>query len=106
MIRTRKLPLPQAGSRKRESMRSVSPLTRSSMASTIQGGVNTSPWSATRFFDLIRLMGHVHSYPPFSQGASIKFVRFLRSLNTQLSKYGSEFSTKINFGELDGALGA
>ena len=25
------------------------------------GGVNTSPWSATRFFDLIRLMGQMHS---------------------------------------------
>jgi hypothetical protein len=24
------------------------------MASTIHGGVNTSPWSATRFFDFIR----------------------------------------------------
>ena len=23
---------------------------------TIQSGVNTSPWSATRFFDLIKLM--------------------------------------------------
>ena len=30
--------LPQAGSRKRESMRSVSSLTRSSIASTIQAG--------------------------------------------------------------------
>ena len=35
---TRKLPDPQAGSRKRESMRSVSRLTRSSIASTIHGG--------------------------------------------------------------------
>ena len=56
-ICTRKLPSPHAGSRKRESMRSVSPLTRSSMASTIHAGVKTSPWSATRFFDLIWLMG-------------------------------------------------
>ena len=37
-------------------MRSVSPLTRSSIASTSHGGVNTSPWSATRFLDLIRFM--------------------------------------------------
>src|SRR3989442_14133969 len=56
-ISTRKLPLPHAGSRKRESIRSVSPLTRSSIASTIHGGVKTSPWLATRFFDLIALMG-------------------------------------------------
>ena len=49
--RTRKLPDPQAGSRKRESMRSDSSLTRSSMASTSQSGVKTSPWSATRCFD-------------------------------------------------------
>jgi len=27
------------------------------MASTIHAGVNTSPWSATRFRDLIRLIG-------------------------------------------------
>ena len=56
-IRTRKFPLPHAGSKKRESIRSVSPLTRSSIASTIHAGVNTSPWSATRCFDLNRLMG-------------------------------------------------
>jgi hypothetical protein len=39
-------------------MRSVSSFTRSSIASTIHAGVNTSPWSATRFRDLIRLMGN------------------------------------------------
>src|SRR2546426_12738931 len=55
-MRTRKFPLPQAGSKKRESIRSVSPFTRSSMASTIHGGVNTSPWSATRCLDLTRLI--------------------------------------------------
>ena len=27
------------------------------MASTIHAGVKTSPWSATRFFDLLWLMG-------------------------------------------------
>jgi len=43
-VRTpRKLPSPQAGSRKRASMRSVSSFTRSSMASTSHSGVNTSP---------------------------------------------------------------
>ena len=51
-----KLPLPHAGSKKRESMRSDSSLTRSSMASTIHAGVKTSPWSATRCFDLTRLI--------------------------------------------------
>jgi hypothetical protein len=40
--------------KKRESIRSVSAFTSSSMASTIHAGVNTSPWSATRFFDLIK----------------------------------------------------
>ena len=45
-----------AGSRKRESMRSVSSFTRSSIASIIRAGVKTSPWSATRCFDLTRLM--------------------------------------------------
>src|SRR5580658_2804806 len=54
---TRKFPLPQAGSKKRESMRSVSPLTKSSIFSTSHGGVNTSPWSATRLLDLIRFIG-------------------------------------------------
>jgi len=56
--RTRKFPLPHAGSRKRESIRSVSSFTRSSIASTNWGGVNTSPWSATRALDLIRLMSN------------------------------------------------
>ena len=51
-----KFPLPQAGSKKRASMRSVSAFTKSSMASTIQAGVNTSPWSATRCLDLTRLI--------------------------------------------------
>jgi len=36
-------------------IRSVSSFTRLSIASTIDGEVSTSPWSATRFFDLIRL---------------------------------------------------
>jgi hypothetical protein len=49
-----KLPDPHAGSKKRESMRSLSDLTRSSMASTIHAGVNTSPWSATLCFDLTK----------------------------------------------------
>src|SRR5688572_11692444 len=56
-MRTRKFPLPHAGSRKRESIRSVASLTRSSSASAIHGGVNTFPWSATRFHDLIKLIG-------------------------------------------------
>ena len=47
--------------RKRESIRSVSSFTRSSIASTIQGGVNTSPWSATRFFDLIRFKNGLYN---------------------------------------------
>lgn len=55
-IRARKFPLPHAGSRKRESMRSVSSFTRSSIASTIHAGVNTSPWSATGCLDFTRLM--------------------------------------------------
>src|ERR1017187_1177553 len=54
---TRKFPLPQAGSRNRESMRPVSPLTRSSIFSTSHPGVSTSPWSATRFLDLMRFIG-------------------------------------------------
>jgi hypothetical protein len=49
--------------KKRASIRSVSPLTRSSIASTSHAGVNTSPWSATRFFDLIRLMVHSDYWP-------------------------------------------
>ena len=42
-------------------MRSLSSLTRSSIASTSQGGVNTSPWSATRCFDLNKVMGKCSS---------------------------------------------
>jgi len=52
---------PARGSKKRESMRSVSPLTRSSIASTIHVGVNTSPWSAIRCFDLIKFMERMRS---------------------------------------------
>ena len=52
---TRKLPLPHAGSRKRESIRAASPLTKSSIWSTSHEGVNTSPWSATRFLDFVKL---------------------------------------------------
>ena len=52
-ISARKLPSPQAGSKKRLSTRSVSGFTKSSMAFTSRSAVNTSPWSATRFFDLI-----------------------------------------------------
>lgn len=43
----RKLPSPQAGSRKRLSSRNDSSRTRSSIAFTSRGLVNTSPWSAT-----------------------------------------------------------
>ena len=46
-ISIRKLPSPQAGSRKRLSSRKDSSRTRSSMAFTSRGLVNTSPWSAT-----------------------------------------------------------
>ena len=35
----------------------ASPLTRSSIFSTSQPGVSTSPWSATRFLDLMRFIG-------------------------------------------------
>jgi len=49
--------------------------TRSSIASTIHGGVNTSPWSATRFFDLIRLMGLMHSDYSSSPRLSIRRQR-------------------------------
>src|SRR5690606_40314083 len=44
----KKLPSPQAGSRKRESIRSHSLATRSSMSFTRPGGVKTSPWSMIR----------------------------------------------------------
>src|SRR5699024_1419647 len=47
----RKFPVPHAGSRKRESMRSVSCFTKSSMAFTSCSFVYTSPWSLTRFLD-------------------------------------------------------
>ena len=46
-ISMRKLPSPQAGSRKRLSSRNDSSCTKSSMAFTSRGLVNTSPWSAT-----------------------------------------------------------
>ena len=49
----RKLPSPQAGSRKRLSSRNDSSRTRSSIAFTSRGLVNTSPWSATRWRLLI-----------------------------------------------------
>jgi hypothetical protein len=48
----RKLPSPQAGSKNRESMRSVSCFTMSSMALTSRSFVKTSPCSWTRSFDL------------------------------------------------------
>jgi hypothetical protein len=38
-------------------MRSVSSFTKLSIASTNHGGVKTSPWSATRSFDLMKVMG-------------------------------------------------
>ena len=52
-ISTKKFPVPQAGSINVLSMRSVSCLTRSSMALTSRSAVKTSPCSATRCFDLI-----------------------------------------------------
>ena len=63
LLRTdlRKLPDPQAGSRKRESIRSDSVLTKFSMSSTIQLGVKTSPWSATRCLDFTKLSGDIGS---------------------------------------------
>jgi hypothetical protein len=42
-------------------MRSVSPFTRSSIASTSHAGVKTSPWSATRCLDFTRLISNAVS---------------------------------------------
>ncbi len=53
---------PHAGSRKRESIRSDSPLRDRASLRPSTRGVNTSPWSATRCFDLIRLMGDTWRY--------------------------------------------
>ena len=52
-IFTRKFPVPQAGSKKRESMRSVSCFTKSSIAFTSRSAVKTSPCAATRSLDFI-----------------------------------------------------
>src|SRR5690606_33856069 len=52
----KKFPFPHAGSRKRESIRSVSCFTKSSMAFTSLSEVNTSPWSVTLFFDFTWLI--------------------------------------------------
>ena len=51
-ISARKFPLPQAGSRKRLSIRSHSCDTKSHIFFTSRSAVKTSPWSATRCFDL------------------------------------------------------
>ena len=53
VISVRKLPVPQAGSRKRLSIRSVSCFTRSHIAFTSRSAVKTSPCSVTRCLDFI-----------------------------------------------------
>ncbi len=77
--------LPQAGSKNRESIRSVSPFTKSSMASTIQAGVKTSPWSATRCFDLTRLMLFVKSVLDLSHFSEVLILLGDLSLGRVLS---------------------
>lgn len=49
----KEIPIPAGRLQKRLSIRSVSCLTKSHMASTSRSAVNTSPWSATRCLDLI-----------------------------------------------------
>ena len=81
LLRTdlRKLPDPQAGSRKRESMRSDSILTKSSMSSTIQLGVKTSPWSATRCLDFTKSSGSF-------EGGSVMEIVFRASLSLAMNQ--------------------
>ena len=62
--RSKKFPLPQAGSKNLASMRLTSSFNRSSIASTIHAGVKTLPWSATRCLDLIRLMTNTYQPTP------------------------------------------
>ena len=52
-IAIKKLPSPQAGSKKVDSILNDSSLTKSSIALTSRSLVNTSPWSATLSLDLI-----------------------------------------------------
>src|SRR5690606_25245758 len=89
---TRKLPLPHAGSRKRESIRSVSSFTRSSIASTIHAGVKTSPWSATRCRDFIWPVLIV-----FLVFDSKVFVPFLVSLFYEPAQRRAGFDRKTAF---------
>src|SRR5699024_11917040 len=57
----RKFPFPQAGSKKRLSIRSVSCFTRSHMAFTSRSAVKTSPWSTTRCLDFTCCRSEEHT---------------------------------------------